>query len=129
MSTNTITTNDGTEIFYKDWGAGLPVLFSHGWPLNADAWDDQVFLVASNGYRGIAHDRRGHGRSSQSWDGNDLDTYADDLAALIEALDLQEVVLVGHSTGGGEVTQIHRPSRHLARREGHAGGRDTAADA
>jgi non-heme chloroperoxidase len=105
LSTKTITTNDGTEIFYKDWGTGQPVVFSHGWPLNADSWDDQMFLVASNGYRGIAHDRRGHGRSSQSWDGNDLDTYADDLAALIETLDLQEAVLVGHSTGGGEVTR------------------------
>ena len=101
----TITTKDGTEIFHKDWGAGQPVLFSHGWPLTADAWDDQLFLVASNGYRGIAHDRRGGGRSGQPWDGNDLDTYADDLADLIEALDLRDVILVGHSTGGGEVTR------------------------
>ena len=101
----TITTKDGTEIFHKDWGAGQPVLFSHGWPLTADAWDDQLFLVASNGYRGIAHDRRGGGRSGQPWDGNDLDTYADDLADLIEALDLHDVILVGHSTGGGEVTR------------------------
>jgi non-heme chloroperoxidase len=101
----TITTSDGTHIFYKDWGSGQPVLFSHGWPLNADAWDDQLMLVAANGYRGIAHDRRAHGRSSQPWTGHDLDTYADDLAQLIEQLDLREVVLVGHSTGGGEVTR------------------------
>jgi len=101
----TITTQDGTEIFYKDWGAGQPVVFSHGWPLTADVWDDQLFLVASNGYRAIAHDRRGGGRSGQPWNGNDLDTYADDLAALIETLDLHDAVLVGHSTGGGEVTR------------------------
>jgi len=100
-----ITTRDGTEIFYKDWGTGQPVVFSHGWPLNADAWDDQAYFVASHGYRAIAHDRRGHGRSGQSWDSNDMDTYADDLAELIEALDLHDVVLVGHSTGGGEVTR------------------------
>ena len=87
MSTGTITTPDGTTIFYKDWGTGQPVVFSHGWPLNADAWDDQAFLVASQGYRAIAHDRRGHGRASQPWDGNDMDHYADDLAALLEALD------------------------------------------
>jgi non-heme chloroperoxidase len=101
----TITTTDGTHIFYKDWGSGQPVVFSHGWPLNADAWDDQAMLVASNGYRAIAHDRRAHGRSSQPWTGHDMDTYADDLAQLIETLDLREVVLVGHSTGGGEVTR------------------------
>jgi non-heme chloroperoxidase len=101
----TITTSDGTQIFYKDWGTGQPLIFSHGWPLNADAWDDQAMLVADNGHRAIAHDRRGHGRSSQPWTGHDLDTYADDLAQLIEQLDLREVVLVGHSTGGGEVTR------------------------
>jgi non-heme chloroperoxidase len=101
----TITTSDDTQIFYKDWGSGQPVVFSHGWPLNADAWDDQAMLVASNGYRAVAHDRRAHGRSSQPWTGHDLDTYADDLAQLIEQLDLQNVVLVGHSTGGGEVTR------------------------
>src|SRR3954454_18119259 len=100
-----ITTADGTQIYYKDWGFGQPVVFSHGWPLSADAWDDQLFHVASNGLRAIAHDRRGHGRSSQPWNGNDLDTYADDLAELIEALDLRDVILVGHSTGGGEVTR------------------------
>jgi len=102
---STVTTQDGTRIFYKDWGTGQPVVFSHGWPLNADAWDDQLVFVAANGYRAIAHDRRGHGRSSQPWNGNDMDTYADDLATLIETLDLRDVVLVGHSTGGGEVTR------------------------
>ncbi len=100
-----ITTTDGTSIYYKDWGSGQPVVLSHGWPLNADAWDDQAMLVASNGYRAIAHDRRGHGRSSQPWNGNDMDTYADDLAELMDALDLREAILVGHSTGGGEVTR------------------------
>ena len=110
MSTGTITTPDGTTIFYKDWGTGQPVVFSHGWPLNADAWDDQAFYVASQGYRAIAHDRRGGGRSSQPWDGNDMDHYADDLAALLDTLDLHGAVLVGHSTGGGEVA--HYIGRH-----------------
>ena len=99
------TTKDGADIFYKDWGSGQPVVFSHGWPLTSDAWDPQLKLVADAGYRGIAHDRRGGGRSSQTWDGNDLSTYADDLAGLLEHLDLHDVVLVGHSTGGGEVTR------------------------
>ena len=101
----TITTQDGTQIYYKDWGGGQPVVFSHGWPLSADAWEDQMFFLASRGYRCIAHDRRGHGRSSQPWHGNDLDTYADDLAALVVALDLRHAVHVGHSTGGGEVAR------------------------
>src|SRR6266852_4367491 len=105
MSTSTITTRDSTTIFYKDWGTGQPVVFSHGWPLTADAWDDQTFFLASRGYRAIAHDRRGGGRSSQPWDGNDLDHYADDLAALLDTLDLHDAVLVGHSTGGGEVAR------------------------
>jgi non-heme chloroperoxidase len=105
MSTSTITTRDGTTIFYKDWGTGQPVVFSHGWPLTADAWDDQTFFLASRGYRASAHDRRGGGRSSQPWDGNDLDHYADDLAALLDTLDLHDAVLVGHSTGGGEVAR------------------------
>lgn len=101
----TIKTSDGTSIYYKDWGSGQPVVFSHGWPLTADAFEDQMFYLASKGYRCIAHDRRGHGRSSQPWHGNDLDTYADDLAALAEALDLTNAVHVGHSTGGGEVAR------------------------
>jgi non-heme chloroperoxidase len=101
----TYTTKDGVDIFFKDWGGGQPVVFSHGWPLTADAWDPQLELVANAGYRAIAHDRRGGGRSSQTWEGNDLTTYADDLAGLIEHLDLHDVVLVGHSTGGGEVTR------------------------
>src|SRR5712672_1068099 len=101
----TITTKDGTESYYKDWGAGRPVVFSHGWPLTGDAFEDQMFFLASRGYRCIAADRRGHGRSSQPWHGNDLDTYADDLAALVEALDLKDAIHVGHSTGGGEVAR------------------------
>ncbi|MEU4808708.1 alpha/beta hydrolase [Nocardia fluminea] len=103
--TNTFTTTDGAEIFFKDWGSGRPVVFSHGWPLNADAWDEQARLVAEQGYRAVAHDRRGHGRSSQTWHGNTMDRYADDLGELIEHLDLRDAVLVGHSTGGGEVAR------------------------
>jgi len=105
MTTPTFTTRDGASIFYKDWGPGPPVVFSHGWPLSADAWDAQMVFLGERGYRVIAHDRRGHGRSSQPWDGNDMDHYADDLAALLERLDLRDVVLVGHSTGGGEVVR------------------------
>jgi non-heme chloroperoxidase len=103
------TTKSGVQIYYKDWGSGRPVVFSHGWPLSADAWDDQMMFLAERGYRTIAHDRRGHGRSSQPWTGNDLDTYADDLAELAAALDLKDAVHVGHSTGGGEV------ARYIAR--------------
>jgi non-heme chloroperoxidase len=102
---STITTKDGTTIYYKDWGNGQPITFSHGWPLTADAWDAQVLFLGQQGYRVIAHDRRGNGRSSQPWDGNDMDTYADDLAELFEALDLKDAVMVGHSTGGGEVAR------------------------
>jgi non-heme chloroperoxidase len=101
----TITTRDGTQIFYNDWGKGQPVVFSHGWPLSADAFEDQMFFLASRGYRCIAHDRRGHGRSSQPWQGNDLDTYADDLAELTQKLGLENAIHVGHSTGGGEVAR------------------------
>ncbi len=105
LTMNSIITKDGTEIYYKDWGSGKPVVFSHGWPLNADAWESQMVCLASNGYRCIAHDRRGHGRSSQPWNGNDMDTYADDLSQLIESLDLNGITLIGHSTGGGEVAR------------------------
>jgi non-heme chloroperoxidase len=101
----TITTKDGTEIFYKDWGSGQPIVFSHGWPLTADDWDGQRLFFGQRGYRVIAHDRRGHGRSTQTWDGNDMDTYADDLAALTEELELKNALHVGHSTGGGEVAR------------------------
>jgi non-heme chloroperoxidase len=114
----TITTPDGVQIFYKDWGSGRPIVFSHGWPLSSDAWDDQLFFFAQNGFRVIAHDRRGHGRSAQTWDGHDMDHYADDLAALLDALDLRDAGLVGHSTGGGEVT------RYLSR---HGDGRVSQA--
>ena len=115
---NTITTKDGTQIYYKDWGSGQPIVFSHGWPLSADAWEDQMVFLASRGYRCIAHDRRGHGRSSQPWNGNEMNTYADDLAALVTALDLKDAIHVGHSTGGGEV------ARYLGR---HGTGRAAKA--
>lgn len=106
-----VTADDGARIFYKDWGVdGTPVILSHGWPLNADAWEATALFLAEHGHRAIAHDRRGHGRSSQTWDGNEMDTYADDLACLVEALDLSDLTLVGHSTGGGEV--VHYVGRH-----------------
>jgi non-heme chloroperoxidase len=110
----TIATKDGNELYYNDWGTGQPIVFSHGWPLSADAFEDQMFFLASRGYRCIALDRRGHGRSSQPWDGNDLDTYADDLAALVEKLDLKNAIHIGHSTGGGEVARYI--GRHGTRR-------------
>jgi non-heme chloroperoxidase len=109
-----ITTQDGTEIYYKDWGSGRPIVFSHGWPLDADAWDPQMLFFSSQGYRVIAHDRRGHGRSGQTGTGNDMDTYADDLSALLDKLDLKDAMMVGHSTGGGEVT--HYIGRHGTKR-------------
>jgi non-heme chloroperoxidase len=114
----TITTKDGTEIFYKDWGTGQPIVFSHGWPLTADDWDGQMLFFGQRGYRVIAHDRRGHGRSTQTWDGNEMDTYADDLAALTEKLDLKNAIHVGHSTGGGEVARYI--GRHGSKRVGMA---------
>lgn len=107
---STITTKDGTRIFYKDWGKGQPILFSHGWPLSADAWDGQMLFFGGNGFRVITHDRRGHGRSDQPWDGNNMDQYADDLAELIDQLDLRDLIMIGHSTGGGEVA--HYIGRH-----------------
>jgi non-heme chloroperoxidase len=114
----TITTKDGTQIFYKDWGSGQPIVFSHGWPLSADDWDGQMLYFGQLGYRVIAHDRRGHGRSAQTWDGNDMDTYADDLAVLTEKLDLKNAIHVGHSTGGGEVARYI--GRHGSKRVGMA---------
>ncbi len=110
----TITTKDGAHIFYKDWGKGQPVVFSHGWPLSADDWDGQMLFFGQRGYRVIAHDRRGHGRSTQTWDGNEMDTYAEDLSALFEALNLKDAIMVGHSTGGGEVARYL--GRHGAKR-------------
>src|SRR5271155_5714541 len=110
----TIKTKDGTQIYYKDWGTGQAIVFSHGWPLDADAWEDQMSFLAGRGYRCIAHDRRGHGRSDQPWNGNDMDTYADDLAALADQLDLKDAIHVGHSTGGGEVARYI--GRHGSRR-------------
>jgi non-heme chloroperoxidase len=114
---NSFITKDKTQIYYKDWGSGKPVVFSHGWPLDADAWESQMVFLASHGYRCIAHDRRGHGRSSQPWNGNDMDTYADDLSELVELLDLKEATLIGHSTGGGEVARYigRHGTSHVAR--------------
>ena len=114
----TIKTKDGTEIFYKDWGSGTPVVFSHGWPLTSDDWDQQMMFLAGHGYRVIAHDRRSHGRSAQTWHGNEMDTYADDLNSLVTALDLKGAIHVGHSTGGGEVA--HYLGRHGTRRASKA---------
>jgi non-heme chloroperoxidase len=120
MSSSTTTTKDGTEIYYKDWGKGPVVTFSHGWPLSSDAWDGQMLFLVHNGFRVVAHDRRGHGRSSQASSGNDMDGYADDLAAVIEALDLKDAILVGHSTGGGEVARYigRYGTKRVAKRPG-----------
>ena len=115
---STITTKDGTQIYYKDWGSGPPVVFSHGWPLSSDSWEAQMLFLASNGYRCIAHDRRGHGRSSQPWDGNEMNTYADDLAALMDTLNLRNTVLIGFSAGGGEVARYI--GRHGSKRLANA---------
>src|SRR5580658_9498140 len=120
---NRITTKDGASIFYKDWGTGPTIVFSHGWPLSADAWDAQMFFFGQNGYRVVAHDRRGHGRSEQTWTGNDYDTFADDFASLLEKLDLKDVTLVGHSMGGGEVARyIGRHGNTSVKRAGIIGG-------
>ena len=116
----TITTKDGAQIFYKDWGTGQPIVFSHGWPLTADDWDGQMMYFGHRGFRVIAHDRRGHGRSTQTWGGNDMDTYADDLATLTEKLDLKNAIHVGHSTGGRRSCPLHRPPRHQTCRHGRA---------
>ena len=124
---NTFTTNDGTQIYYKDWGGGQPIVLSHGWPLSSDSWESQMLFLAEQGYRCIAHDRRGHGRSSQPWHGNDMDTYADDLAQLIEKLDLHDIVLMGFSTGGGEITRYI--GRHGTNRVTEGGARQCCAAA
>jgi non-heme chloroperoxidase len=122
---NTITTKDRTQIYFKGWGAGKPVVLSHGWPLSADAWDAQMLFLVQQVYRVIAYDRRGHGRSSQPWNGNDMDTYAEDLAELAEALDLKDATHVGHSTGGGEVA-LHRPPWHSAGGQGSSDWRSAS---
>ena len=125
----TATMKDGTNIYYKDWGTGPVVTFSHGWPLSADAWDAQMLFLGSNGYRVIAHDRRSHGRSDQTWIGNDMDTYADDLATLLETLDIKGATMVGHSTGGRRGRALHRTLRHVACLESSADFRSASAHA